>query len=1392
MRACVAIVVAVFLAAPTAGAAKIGFVDPSARPGLEGADGFGPRNAAAFAFAATQGEAARLAPQQAGGWLGTDGRIQAPEEFDLVWFHQGDDPATTRLSPEEQADLNGYLEGGGSLLLTGAAGVLLNELGIEETPLRVLSTTDAAYLSGIVVPEERRSHPIFTGLDATRPILLTSLGGNALADFYGTGGPHGELLAEGNAGLGERPLVEYRVGKGHVVFVGWRLPDFTTAEDEYRPNLERLFGNIIAYLAQACTSRGTLARPAGNATYARVLGVPFLRADQPEDLEVPAAGGACAVTLSNQAAPDGDHEVGGLHVSEQAVAGDTVIARSVLALTLTSRERPVATFVEAREVERQADERADRELIGNLQVIAPTVRFGTGPVQPLNMVEPEQSVLLGRSPFMAPGDGRGDITPEYEPVEDGGFRISGSRKTLNRPIVQGQNRVITGDAPLFKMDTLTGQGCYSADRIFPLWPRPEAAAGGASVSLGTLRLGVADGDTVRWLDELAGVTTTFRPGYTEYSVSGPAAEWTAQIVAAPAPTGNGMLCRVEFDRDVRLVWRFGGVWWQPQEDNANKVDLTGGRVAITEPNLPNGVSLAAWDGHGDGRIEEQPYGQEAVFTASEAQSVYHVSATWGVTTYDEARARATMDRLDTWATAGWAPVSRDKLKREWFDCYVGGALHPEARLDELAADPEPALRAVRDRWDARRAEFQVRTPDPQLNALANWVRCLSEYHRMGPGLVLGAFYWQMYSHISTGWYGKQWGGDHDALADCLRLYGAMQSDDGSVRWVSPSLAAFDAENNTPYWVDQVWWHYAWTGDLEFLRELWPSVRKAVECQRKRNDPDDDGLFRDWYEYWNCDSNGKGPKAAASSAMSWAMLDRAARIADVLGEDDAASQYRALADRTRERIMAELWREDKGRLGSIGADGIWRGHPQTWEEYLAINAGLLSPDQGRQAMRWLAARYGFEPQPGVHLLACSDWYPIRWSNQWVPTGDTCLAALAGMRCGDQDLWWPYLKTVVGSAFKSEFPGVNMGISNAGAGGGDREDVDSEDPHIHAIVRGLFGIEPAVHEGRIDIQPAFPSDWADASIVTPDISYEYRREGDTATFTVHTSRPLVKRIRPNLTGREVETPAETDSVVVAPVGPTLEPPGEPEPRPVLRDITGGEVDAEAASPGAPITDDQAARLVLFDLGGSSNQPAEALGDTAFVFDYSDSPQPVASWWGNPRITLGPSPRALRTPGGVVFLTAGRPRPGLGDPLNNLLMLSSWAPQPVPATATLDLGLRCERLWLLLASYVHPMKNYVPNGEVVLRYDDGTEDVTSLVPPYNLDCWFQHFSLEGAPVAWGRIDWGGGTFVHTGLSRAHADALPIACDPAKTLLSVEIRATCSEGVLGVLGMTALRPEQ
>jgi hypothetical protein len=1372
------LIVAFFaLAANAQAQVRIGFVDPALPKDLA------RHNAAAWAFVETAGKPCRLQPTDAGAWQDAQGRLHAPEEFDVIWYHQGDDP-NVALGEAAGHDLQAYLEGGGVLLVSGAGGRALNELGIEPSMLRLLPPSDVACVSGLRVAEKFRSHPAFAGFDPTQPIVLTTVGGNALADFYGAGAPHGQLLAEGSAGQGERPLVEYTVGAGRVIFVGWRLADFTTSGDRYRPNLERFFRNLLGYLAKQNSNRARLIAPPGKSRYARLLGAPMLRADRPFAVNSPTISREkCAAILSRQAAA-GSFSADDAQLQEIALAGKPLNVKA-LAVTLLERERPVSDYVALRKAEQAAADQHDARLTAGLWIVRPSVRWLVAPLKPQQMPKAEQSVLLGRSAFMAPGDGKGDVQPSYEPVEDGGFRLAGGTRRFNRPIVHGQNRIWTGDVPIFRMDTALGVGSYaSQERVFPLWPRPNAQVGDVVPSMGTLRLGVkaADGKT-KWLDELREVTVTFRPGYTEYHLADAQAGWKASLGVAPAMDFHGMVCQIEFDRNVPLVWQYGSIFWLAGESNANRVEIQGSRLRLTEPNLPNGLVLAGWDGEGEGRVIAGSAGQQAEFAATKAGRLYHVVAAWGVTRYDRQRAASTLARLDTPADAAW-PQWRERLKQMWFDCYIRRALRPEENFGQLMASPAEQLNRTRRWWDRRRQEFQIHTPDPHLNALINWSRCTTEYHRQGPGLVLGGQIWQMYSHISTGWNGKQWAGDHAALEQCLRFYGAMQGDDGFIRWISPSLVAFAAENNTPYWVDQVWRHYTWTGDRQFVRDLWPLVRKAVAWEQRVNDPDGDGLFRDGYEFWNCDSNGKGPKAAAPSALAWAMFDRAALMAHVVGDAKAEKTYRVQADRTRQKIFAELWREDEGRLGSIGQDGIWRGHPQAWEEYLAVNAGLLTTAQSRRAMRWVLGHYGFQPRPGVHLLACSDWWPIRWSVQWVPTGDTCLAALAGLKSGDADLWWPTIETTVRSAFRTDSPGINMGVANSGASGGDVEDVDSVDPHAHLVVRGLFGIEPALHEGRLDICPALPSQWREASIRTPDVSYTYRRHGNSATIAISTPQNIVKRVRANLAGPEITTPAQRESTVTLPLGPL---PPSPEPAkaaPLL-------VDVDSTPPAPPVVRKVAhEHQVLFDLSAICNVTAEEFTATPFIFDYADSPQPLATWWGNPPLTMPSSPRVVEAGNGVRFLTSGRPRPGSGRAPKNLLAMASWKPYPLPGGALIPVGFRCRQVWLLLQSYVHPMKNYIPNGEVVLHYADGRSTVESLVPPYNLDCYFQHFSQQGLPVALGRLNpqLGGWTPIYQSLSSAHADALAIPCDSSSNLESVELRATCSEGVLGLAGMTAV----
>ena len=214
--------------------------------------------------------------------------------------------------------------------------------------------------------------------------------------------------------------------------------------------------------------------------------------------------------------------------------------------------------------------------------------------------------------------------------------------------------------------------------------------------------------------------------------------------------------------------------------------------------------------------------------------------------------------------------------------------------------------------------------------------------------------WHMYSHISTGWYGKEWGGDHagdGGLPAALRARCRRRtaSSAGSRRRWSPSTpkttrrtGSIRSGGTTPGPA---------TGSSS--RDLWPAVRKAVAWQRSTTIPTATACSATGTSTGTATPTAKARRRPRPARWSWAMLDRAARMAGVVGDAEGRDGIpRRWPKRRGRRSSASCGAKRKGGWARIGADGIWRGHPQTWEEYLAINAGLLSPEQGRRAMRWL--------------------------------------------------------------------------------------------------------------------------------------------------------------------------------------------------------------------------------------------------------------------------------------------------------------------------------------------------------------------------------------------------------------------------------------------------------
>jgi len=236
--------------------AAIGFLSPAEKD-----EDLGPEARAAFRFAKEAADATRIRTAGQGRFLDEDGKAVSLDRFRVIWLHQGD--ATRLAIAEDVAGLDAlrrFVAEGRGLFLSGAALALVHPLGIEPARPRLGGPGRDAYVAGII--PVATGHPIFEGLEAEGIALDESVGGNprefslritdaglpGFADFQGSGGPRGGHLLARAASSEENPLVEYALGEGRVMAMGWRLAHYAHEKNAYRSNLERLTRNILLYL----------------------------------------------------------------------------------------------------------------------------------------------------------------------------------------------------------------------------------------------------------------------------------------------------------------------------------------------------------------------------------------------------------------------------------------------------------------------------------------------------------------------------------------------------------------------------------------------------------------------------------------------------------------------------------------------------------------------------------------------------------------------------------------------------------------------------------------------------------------------------------------------------------------------------------------------------------------------------------------------------------------------------------------------------------------------------------------------------------------------------------------------------------------------------------------
>lgn len=718
----------------------------------------------------------------------------------------------------------------------------------------------------------------------------------------------------------------------------------------------------------------------------------------------------------------------------------------------------------------------------------------------------------------------------YRPV-DGDFVIRNGGEFFNRPIYgvssptqSGDFRVDAGDLPEFSL-YLPGHG-------------------------GNLKLGfiAADGSSSKWAAQADEVIARYRPGRMIYEIRDTMlAAGTLHVELLTLGEGQGALLKVEaadMPAHARLAWAFGGVsgrkgrrngdigcevepvsqffQLRPEECDGNHytLDLEGSDESGT----------AVWSG---ARLTSKaarllwmfPYGSVLQVGDFAKWNRPPVSATPGSTAVAQPPSRPILTGSIELSSAPLFLAV--EVGDERIDALLHGFATSHARSFALRSAQVTAIAAT----------IKIESSDAYLNAAAPALGIAAEtiWDARQQCVLHGGVAWRVALAGWRGPYSLDALGNHDRARQHFRHWLDRQNVsaiepterlDGEV--VGPWDAGFhrtrkegmlhsngDLSNNhydmNLVFFDALLRHLMWTGDVAFAREVWPAIERHLAWERRlfrrtftipggRELP----LYEAYAAIWASDNlQYDGGGAAHSSAYNCFAMRAAAQIATLLGED--ASAYENEAESIHRAMQQLLWVAERGLFaeskGLLAPQTVYT-NPALWTVYHTIDSRVPT---ARQAWQMGAERLatlkrvpvdGRGVPEGGFLLSCSDWLPYVWSLNLLVMAEDVHMALALWQAGMPDEAYSLFK---GNLLDSMYMGLCPGdLHMTSALDAHRQEAqrDFGDPigiTSRALVEGLFGIQPDLIAGRIDIRPGFPTGWDHASLHHKDFDLQWRREG-----------------------------------------------------------------------------------------------------------------------------------------------------------------------------------------------------------------------------------------------------------------------------------------------------------
>jgi len=692
----------------------------------------------------------------------------------------------------------------------------------------------------------------------------------------------------------------------------------------------------------------------------------------------------------------------------------------------------------------------------------------------------------------------------YAP-EGNSFVLKNGTRKFNRALY-GSNtgfRVEAGDLPEFAM-YMPGMG-------------------------GNLKLGVVNGNNSKWITEASKISTRYVLGTMQYEIQDPIlGNGKLYIEVAALKDKEGFIVKAygkDISKKTNLVWAYGGATGKKFSrdgdigaDPESVFYLQPAYCAGNKFTLKKESFLLEYGSESN----KQKTGNNKVVSGTFPESAIHL-----------ANANNQHSPLELFnSNPESLPIITGKINTlnkegdywlfETEDSKTAYSQKAIAQLFEKAVQ-ETHLLANR---------VKVTTPDPYINTLGAALSIASDGIWESPAYLHGAIAWRMYLNAWRGAYTADPLGWHDRAKSHFTSYSnsqvttplsgpivldeernlARQKEEMGTSMFSSGYISRSPNKNTVahhydmnlVFIDQILRHFKWTGDTSFMKEMWPTIQRHLNWEKRNFDPDGDGLYDAYATIWASDAlQYSGGAVIHSSAYNYYANKTVAETAKKIQED--AIPLSKEADKILKAANEQLWMPKKGIFAEYKdalGNKLLHDSPGIWSIYHTIDSELSSPFESYQMLNYVDHQIPHIPiaaegldKKDLYVISTTNWQPYTWSINNVALAEQLHTSLAFWQGGQADkAYTMWESALVESMYLGASPGGFEQLLYQDAMRGElyRDFADPIGMASRTLVEGLFGIQPDALAGTLTIQPGFPSKWDKAAIDIPDVSLAFNRE------------------------------------------------------------------------------------------------------------------------------------------------------------------------------------------------------------------------------------------------------------------------------------------------------------